>query len=82
MLYAQVQQQSTTLGYLDTVYVVGIMCACMVPLVFIMKRNTGGMSQGAHRRSGLSPPVVGAVTIHSSSPLCRCEADANAKNAG
>jgi DHA2 family multidrug resistance protein len=47
-LYGQVQQQSTTLGYVDTVYVVGIMCACMVPLVFIMKRNTGAAPQGAH----------------------------------
>jgi MFS transporter, DHA2 family, multidrug resistance protein len=48
MLYGQVQQQSTTLGYVDTVFIVGIMCACMVPLVFLMKRNTGGMPQGAH----------------------------------
>ena len=47
MLYGQVQQQATTLGYVDTVFVVGVMCACMVPLVFIMKRNTGGMPQGA-----------------------------------
>lgn len=48
MLYSQVQQQSTTLGYVDTVFIVGVMCACMVPLVFIMKRNTGAAPQGAH----------------------------------
>ena len=47
-LYNQVGRQASTLGYIDAVWVVGIMCALMVPLVFLTKRNRGGMPAGAH----------------------------------
>jgi threonine/homoserine/homoserine lactone efflux protein len=47
--YKQVVQQATTLGYVNAVWVVvGIMCACMVLLVFLTKRNRGGARAGAH----------------------------------
>jgi DHA2 family multidrug resistance protein len=47
-LYNQLGRQASTLGYIDAVWVVGIMCALMVPLVFLTKRNRGGMPAGAH----------------------------------
>jgi DHA2 family multidrug resistance protein len=47
-LYNQVGRQASTLGYIDAVWVVGVMCALMVPLVFLTKRNRGGMPAGAH----------------------------------
>jgi MFS transporter, DHA2 family, multidrug resistance protein len=47
-LYDQLGRQASTLGYVDAVWVVGIMCALMVPLVFLTKRNRGGMPAGAH----------------------------------
>jgi DHA2 family multidrug resistance protein len=47
-LYSQLGRQASTLGYVDAVWVVGILCALMVPLVFLTKRNRGGMPAGAH----------------------------------
>jgi DHA2 family multidrug resistance protein len=48
MIYQQLTREAATLGYVDAVWVVGIMCALMIPLVFLTKRNEGGMPEGAH----------------------------------
>jgi DHA2 family multidrug resistance protein len=47
-IYNQVIGQATTLGYIDAVWVVGIMCALMIPLIFLTKRNQGRPPPGAH----------------------------------
>ena len=47
-LYNQLVAQSTTLGYIDAVWVVGLLCALMIPLVFLTKRNQGRAPEGAH----------------------------------
>jgi DHA2 family multidrug resistance protein len=47
-IYNQVIGQATTLGYIDAVWVVGILCACMIPLIFLTKRNQGRPPPGAH----------------------------------
>ena len=47
-LYAELTRQSATLSYIDTVWVLMILCAVMVPLVLLTKRNRGAMPEGAH----------------------------------
>lgn len=37
-IYGMVQVQAAVLGYLDAIWVFGILCALMVPLAFVMKR--------------------------------------------
>jgi DHA2 family multidrug resistance protein len=48
MVYRQLVQQSVTSAYVDTLWVVAITCAFMVPAVFLTKRNTGAAPEGAH----------------------------------
>jgi len=41
-LYQRLVQQSTQLAYLDVIAALAIGAACMIPLIFLMKRNKGG----------------------------------------
>jgi MFS transporter, DHA2 family, multidrug resistance protein len=41
-LYQRLVQQSTQLAYLDVVAVLSLGAACMIPLIFFMKRGKGG----------------------------------------
>jgi MFS transporter, DHA2 family, multidrug resistance protein len=47
-LYRTLVQQATTLAYLDTLVVLAIFSACMVPLVFLMRRPAKGGPAPAH----------------------------------
>jgi DHA2 family multidrug resistance protein len=47
-MYRQLVLQSSQLAYLDALYVLGVVAACMVPLVFLAQRPKGGMPGGAH----------------------------------
>ncbi|MDO8434067.1 MAG: DHA2 family efflux MFS transporter permease subunit [Candidatus Binatus sp.] len=48
-LYGFVQMQSAALAYVDTIWVMAISCLCMLPLVFLMKKNDPRTAQmGAH----------------------------------
>jgi DHA2 family multidrug resistance protein len=38
-LYGLVQMQSAALAYVDAIWVMGILCLCMLPLVFLLKKN-------------------------------------------
>ena len=40
-IYQQVQQQASVLSYIDIVYFFAVVCLCMVPVAFLMKKNTG-----------------------------------------
>ncbi len=48
LLMRRLEQQANTLSYIDCFYLLGIVFAAMVPLVFIMKRSKPGLSMGAH----------------------------------
>ncbi len=41
-LYQALQAQAATLGYIDAFYLMALLSACMIPLVFLMKRNEPG----------------------------------------
>jgi DHA2 family multidrug resistance protein len=46
MIYQLVQQQAQMLAYIDVFWVLAVACACMIPIVLLMKKNkpgTGGM---------------------------------------
>jgi hypothetical protein len=47
-MYRQLVVQATQLAYLDALWILAIVAACMVPLVFLTKRPRGGMPAGAH----------------------------------
>jgi DHA2 family multidrug resistance protein len=47
-MYRQLTQQATQLAYLDALWVLGIACAVMVPLVLIARRPQQGAPAGAH----------------------------------
>jgi hypothetical protein len=41
-------RQSTQLAYLDVVAILAIGAACMIPLIFLMKKRSAGVPAGAH----------------------------------
>jgi MFS transporter, DHA2 family, multidrug resistance protein len=41
-LYQAMQAQSATLAYIDAFYMMAVLSACMIPLVFLMKRSEPG----------------------------------------
>ena len=43
----QVQQQASMLAYIDVFWLLAIVCACMVPFVFLMKPNKPGAGPAA-----------------------------------
>ncbi len=47
-LYQQLVQQSTMLAYLDVIAILAVGAACMIPLIFLMKKRTGGGPAAAH----------------------------------
>jgi DHA2 family multidrug resistance protein len=47
-LYQQLLRQSTQLAYLDVISMLAIGAACMIPVVFLMKKRKGGGPAGAH----------------------------------
>ena len=47
-LYQQLVRQSTQLAYLDVVAILAVGAACMIPLIFLMKKRSGGAPAGAH----------------------------------
>jgi DHA2 family multidrug resistance protein len=44
-LYGLVQQQSAALAYVDTIWVMAVSCLCMLPLVFLIKKNDPRQAQ-------------------------------------
>jgi DHA2 family multidrug resistance protein len=46
-LYGLLQSQASLLAYLDTIWLFGLICLLVVPLAFLMKKNTGGRVQAA-----------------------------------
>jgi MFS transporter, DHA2 family, multidrug resistance protein len=47
-LYQQLLQQSTQLAYLDVIAILAVGAACMIPLIFLMKKRRGGGPAAAH----------------------------------
>jgi DHA2 family multidrug resistance protein len=47
-LYQQLVRQSTQLAYLDVIALLSIGAACMIPLIFLMKKRKAGGPAGAH----------------------------------
>jgi len=47
-LYQQLIRQSTQLAYLDVIALLSVGAACMIPLIFLMKKRKGGSPAGAH----------------------------------
>ncbi len=48
-LYRMLQQQTSALAYIDTIWVFAGVCAVMVPMAFLMKKNVPGAGpKGAH----------------------------------
>jgi DHA2 family multidrug resistance protein len=47
-LYQQLLRQSTQLAYLDVISMLAIGAACMIPVVFLMKKRKDGGPAGAH----------------------------------
>jgi DHA2 family multidrug resistance protein len=46
-LYGAVQMQAAALAYVDAAWVMAVACACMLPLVFLLKRNDPGQASAA-----------------------------------
>lgn len=47
-LYAQMQRQASALAYIDVIQLLAIGCACMLPLVFLLKKRKPGRPPAAH----------------------------------
>lgn len=47
-IYQMLQQQASVLSYLDVIESLAIFCGCMIPLVFLMKRQPKGSSAAVH----------------------------------
>jgi len=46
-IYRQLQRQATELAYVDVIQLLAIACACMLPLVFLLKkRQAAGAPMG------------------------------------
>ena len=46
-LYRQLATQSTVMAYLDVISVLAVGSACMIPLVFFMKKRAAGKGEVA-----------------------------------
>jgi DHA2 family multidrug resistance protein len=40
MVYQQLQRQSTMLSFVDNFWIMSVICVCVIPLMFLMKRRT------------------------------------------
>ena len=47
-IYQSLQQQASILSYIDVLQTLAIFCACMVPLVLLMKRPPKGTTAAVH----------------------------------
>jgi MFS transporter, DHA2 family, multidrug resistance protein len=47
-IYQSLQQQASILSYIDVLQTFAIFCACMVPLVLLMKRPPKGATAAVH----------------------------------
>ena len=47
-IYGFVQVQSAAQAYIDTLWVLGVACLCILPLVFLMGRNDPSKAMAAH----------------------------------
>jgi DHA2 family multidrug resistance protein len=47
-IYHNLQQQASILSYIDALQTLAIFCACMVPLVLLMKRPPKGTKAAVH----------------------------------
>jgi DHA2 family multidrug resistance protein len=47
-VYALVQQQATVQAYIDALWLLGVACLCMLPLVLLMGRNDPSKALAAH----------------------------------
>jgi DHA2 family multidrug resistance protein len=47
-IYQSLQQQASVLSDIDVIESLAIFCACMVPLVFLMKRQPKGSKGAVH----------------------------------
>jgi DHA2 family multidrug resistance protein len=48
MLYQTVLRQAQMLAYIDAFWLLAVGCACMIPLVFILKKNKPGEGSAGH----------------------------------
>jgi DHA2 family multidrug resistance protein len=48
MMYRRLVIQSTELAYLDALFILGIVAACMVPIVWMSQKPTGRAAPGGH----------------------------------
>ena len=48
VLYGTLQRQAALLGYIDAMYIYGIVAAVMIPAAFLMKKSIGGVQRGGH----------------------------------
>jgi DHA2 family multidrug resistance protein len=47
-IYQSLQQQASILSYIEVLQTLAIFCACMVPLVLLMKRPPKGTTAAVH----------------------------------
>ena len=45
-IYGLMQQQAAMLAYIDTIWIFGVVCILVVPLAFLMQKNTSGAGRG------------------------------------
>jgi MFS transporter, DHA2 family, multidrug resistance protein len=48
VIYHSVQTQASVLSYIDVLEFLAIICACMVPLVFLLKKPPRGAPSAVH----------------------------------
>ncbi len=48
LLFRNVQRQAETLAYIDCFWLLGIAFACMIPLIFVMRKQKPGRPMAAH----------------------------------
>jgi DHA2 family multidrug resistance protein len=48
LIYRSVQAQASVLSYIDILQYLSIICGCMIPLVFLMKRPPKGTQAAVH----------------------------------
>jgi DHA2 family multidrug resistance protein len=48
LVYGLVQQQAATLAFIDTLWLLSMLCFCMVPIAFLMRRPPPGATPAMH----------------------------------
>jgi DHA2 family multidrug resistance protein len=47
-IYQTLQAQASVLSYIDILQMLSVFCACMIPLVFLLKKAPKGMEAAVH----------------------------------